>query len=94
MEDFDPKPVTVIVVFLTVLILSGAGIAKLRVSISNEKILPQKHPLRISNDLADRFFGGNQHVNTFIRSDIKSPVILQTMDRFEHELRQMPEVGN
>jgi len=88
------KPVTVIVVFLSVLILSGAGIAKLRVSISNEKILPQKHPLRISNDLADRYFGGTNTLTLLFEGDIKSPVILQTMDRFERELMQMPEVGN
>ncbi len=88
------KPVRIIVVFCIALLVSGIGIARLRVSISNEKVLPVKHPLRISNEIADTYFGGTKTVSLLFEGDCKSPEILKTMDRYEQELLKLPEVGN
>ena len=84
----------VIAVFAIVLVISGIGIARLKVSISNEKILPPSHPLRISNAIADKYFGGTKTVTLLFEGDIKSPAIMKTMDRDEEELKKIPEVGN
>ena len=88
------KPKQIIILFMVVLIVSGLGMLRLKVSISNEKILPASHPLRESNKIADRYFGGTKTVTMLFEGDIKSPEIMKTMDRDERELMQLPEVGN
>ena len=87
------KPRYVIVVFAIVLVVSGIGIARLKVSVSNENILPPSNPLRIANTIVDKDFGGTKTVTLLFEGDIKSPVVMQTMDRYEQELEKIPEVG-
>lgn len=87
------KPVQLIILFGIILIISGIGIIRLKVSISNEKILPASNQLRISNKIADTFFGGTRTITLMFEGDIKSPGIMKTMDRFEKDLLKMPEVG-
>jgi predicted RND superfamily exporter protein len=88
------SPYPLLVIFVIFLVVSGSGIARLKVSINNEKILPRLHPLRISNNIADKNFGGTNTLTLLFEGDIKSPEVLRTMDQFEQELIKIPEVGN
>ncbi len=86
------KPLRIIILFAVLLILVGTGITRLKVSISNEKILPASNQLRISNRIADEYFGGTKNITLLFEGDIKSPSIMKTMDYYEAELLKIPEV--
>jgi len=88
------KPLTLIIIFLCVLIIMGTGIIKLQVSINLEKMMPASHPLRISTDLTNKYFGGTKNISVLFEGDILDPDVMHTMDDFETRLEALPEVGN
>ncbi len=88
------RPLVVVYIFVSFLLLSAVGILSLQVSINMEKMMPQAHPMRISTDIANQHFGGTKTISMLFEGDIISPEVMQTMDVFERELKQIPEVGN
>lgn len=87
-------PKTVITVFALVFLLTGAGIYRLKVSFNNEKMMPASHPLRISTAIANNHLGGAKVISLLFEGDIMDPAVLKTMDRFESELKKLPETGS
>jgi hypothetical protein len=83
-----------IIIFLVVFLILGSGMLRLQVSINNERLLPRSDQLRISTNIANKYFGGTKNINLLFEGDIKDPVILKKMDHYEKELKKMPEVGN
>ncbi len=88
------KPLYVVTAFLVFLLLAGAGISRLRVSINMEEMMPASHPLRIATNIANNHFGGTKHVSVLFEGDVRDPSLMQTMDRFETDLEQMEGVGS
>ena len=88
------SPKRVIAVFAIVLLLTGAGIYRLKVSFNNENMMPASHPLQISTKIANDHLGGTKIISLMFEGDIKDPVLLKTMDRFETELKKLPETGS
>ncbi len=88
------KPRWVILVSVLFLLLVGAGIFRLQVSINLEKMMPSKHPLRISTQIADKYFGGTKNISVLFEGDILDPGLMHSMDDFEKNIKSIPETGN
>lgn len=88
------RPKMVMAAFLVFIVLTGAGMFRLRVSFNNEKIMPASHPLRISTAIANEHLGGTKVISLLFEGDIKDPKVLNDMDRFATELKKLPQVGS
>ncbi len=88
------KPLFVIMAFALVLAISASGIVRLKVGINNERMLPGSHPLRTAVDISNKEFGGIHTLSLLFEGDIMNPEVMETIDRFETTLREIPEVGN
>lgn len=84
----------VVYIFVSFMILAGLGIARLQVSINMEKMMPGKHSLRVSTDIANDKFGGTKNINVLFEGEIMEPEVMQAMDRFETQLEGVEGVGN
>jgi hydrophobe/amphiphile efflux-3 (HAE3) family protein len=78
-------------VLIAVLALTGAFFIK--VDANQDKLFGDKHPLTITTNLIDRFFGGSQSIAVVFEGDIKDPEILKSMEEDKQELLKMPGVG-
>lgn len=87
-------PRRVVYVFVSFMIIAGLGITRLQVSINMEKMMPKKHSLRISTDIANAKFGGTKNINVLFEGEIMESEIMKTMDRFESQLEGIEGVGN
>lgn len=88
------RPKLTVMLFLIFLLVAGAGISRLNVSINMEEMMPSSHPLRISTGIANQHFGGTKYISVMFEGDIRDPEVMQTMDRFGKELSQVRGVGS
>jgi len=88
------NPRKVIYIFVSFMILAGLGITRLKVSVNLEKMMPNKHSLRVSTDIADAKFGGTKNINVLFEGEIMEPEVMQAMDRFETQLEEVEGVGS
>lgn len=87
-------PRRVIYIFVSFMIIASVGISRLQVSINLEKMMPQKHSLRISTDIANAKFGGTKNINVLFEGEIMEPEVMKAMDRFETQLEGVKGVGS
>ncbi|MDD3892379.1 MAG: MMPL family transporter [Bacteroidales bacterium] len=87
-------PRRVIYVFVSFMIIVGLGISRLEVSVNLEKMMPKKHSLRMSTDIANAKFGGTKNINVLFEGEIMDPEVMQAMDRFETQLVEVDGVGS
>lgn len=87
-------PRRVVYIFVSFMIIASVGISRLQVSINLEKMMPQKHSLRISTDIANAKFGGTKNINVLFEGEIMEPEVMKAMDRFETQLEGVEGVGS
>ncbi|MBK7406695.1 MAG: MMPL family transporter [Saprospirales bacterium] len=87
------RPRLVVFAFSLALLLFGAGIFRLQVSMNHEKMMPAQHPLRVSTQIANDHFGGTKNITLLFEGDLKDPALLKRMDQYGRELEQLPGVG-
>jgi predicted RND superfamily exporter protein len=87
-------PRRVVYIFVSFMIIASVGISRLQVSINLEKMMPQKHSLRISTDIANAKFGGTKNINVLFEGEIMEPEVMKAMDRFETQLERVEGVGS
>jgi predicted RND superfamily exporter protein len=83
----------VIVSIIIALILTG-GLFLVKVDANVENYFPAKHPVKVSANLINKYFGGSQNITLLFEGDIKSPELLKRMDYYESELKKTSGVGN
>lgn len=88
------KPGQVIAVFAAFLIIAVSGIARMHVSINNEKMLHASHPLRISTNIANDHFSGTRNISLMYEGDIMDPKVMKSMEQFEQGIKKVDGVGN
>lgn len=88
------SPKKVIAGFLVVMVIVGIGMYRLEVSINHEKMMPKKHSMVVSTDIANQKFGGTKIINILMEGDMMDPEVMQAMDRFEVELKEVEGVGS
>ena len=67
------KPLIVIFLFGSFLLLSGGGIYYLQVNSNSENFLPPSHPFRQATDITNNDFGGTKYLTVLFEGDIKNP---------------------
>lgn len=87
------NPKTVMLSGLLIALVLGAGIIHLKVNINNEEMMPASHPVNVTSRIINENFGGTRFVSLLIQGDIRSPEVMQEMDRLEMQLKQLPGVG-
>jgi len=88
------RPVVVLFVFGSFLLLAGAGIVHLQVDSNSEDFLPPKHPFRQATSIMNNDFGGTKYLTVLFEGDIKNPELLKRLDHYETELKKDSAVGS
>jgi hydrophobe/amphiphile efflux-3 (HAE3) family protein len=88
------QPRRVILVFVALMIFTGAGLFRFKTASDSNKILPENHPFTISLNILNAHFGGNKIISVLFEGDIKDPAILRNLDRYEKELKKIPGIGS
>lgn len=88
------SPKRVIAFFLGLMIVAGIGISRLEVSINLDKMMPKKHSMRVSTDIANEKFGGTKIINVMMEGDMMEPEIMHAMDNFQTQLEGVEGVGS
>ena len=87
------KPGLVIIVFILFLGLSSAGLFFLKIAPDSNKVLPEKHAFNKAINITDSHFGGSKVIYAMFDGDVTDPVLLHSLDRYEQELKMLPNVG-
>jgi len=88
------RPVIILFLFGSFLLLTGAGIVRLQVNSNSENFLPSKHPFRQATSIINKDFGGTKFLTVLFEGDIKDPDLLKRMEYYETELKKDPSIGN
>jgi uncharacterized protein len=88
------KAKSVLIGFTLIFVLAGLGINRLQVTINMENMMAKDHPLRQASIIGNTEFGGNKTISALFEGDIKSPEIMQAMDKIESRLEQQPGIGS
>ena len=88
------NPRKMIIFFIVFIAVSLAGLFNFRVASDFNDILPQKHPYNKSINITNTAFGGSKMINIMFDGDIKDPIILSKMSKYEEELEKTPGVGS
>ena len=88
------RPKTVLIAFSVFFILCTMGLFFFRVTPDSNDVLPKKHSFNQAIAVADQHFGGNKIISVMFDGDAKDPKLLKELDRYEKELKKMPNVGS
>lgn len=88
------KPKQIVWVSLVLLLLTFTGFNKFEISRDFDKILHKDHPYSTAKLLTDENLGGTKNIRLFFKGDVKDPAFLKNLDRYQHELEALPEVGS
>jgi predicted RND superfamily exporter protein len=78
------------VVLTTVMAL---GMIFLRIETNQENFFPQKHPVRAASKIINEKFGGSQTISVMVTGEIKSPVVMRSIDSLTEKLAGEKGVG-
>jgi hydrophobe/amphiphile efflux-3 (HAE3) family protein len=87
-------PKRLVTFFVAFFILCSSGLFFFRVAADTNDVLPKKHPFNQAIDIANKHFGGNKIITVMFEGDAKDPKLLRNLDRYEKELKKMPNVGS
>lgn len=88
------RPKAIIVFAVVSALLISVGIFYVIVDTDPNNYYPDEHPVAYSGRLVNDNLGGAQNISVVFQGDIKDPRIMNKIDTIEHELEEMPEVGN
>lgn len=92
-EVISRHPKKVITVLSILTLLSAIGIFRVVVDTNPNSYYPPDHPTVKVNTIIDKYLGGSQNVAIVYQGDIKDPKIMNKIDKTEHALAQMDEIG-
>ena len=92
-EVISNHPKKVLIVLLLFTLVSAIGIFRVVVDTNPNSYYPPNHPTVKVNNLIDKYLGGSQNVAIVYQGDIKDPKIMNKIDKTEHALAKMDEIG-
>ena len=92
-EVISRHPKKVLTVLLLFTLVSAIGIFRVVVDTNPNSYYPPDHPTVIVNNLIDEKLGGSQNVAIVYQGDIKDPKIMNKIEKTEHALAKMDEIG-
>ncbi|HBY02357.1 MAG TPA: hypothetical protein DEG92_07465 [Rikenellaceae bacterium] len=87
-------PGRIILFFFVFIVITLAGLFNFKAASDFNNILPQKHSYNQSINITNNAFGGSKIINIMFEGDIKDPVILNKMLKYEEELEKIAGVGS
>jgi hydrophobe/amphiphile efflux-3 (HAE3) family protein len=74
-------------------VILSFGIILLRIDTNQENYFPKKHPVRSASQVINSKFGGSQTISVMIDGDIKSPDVMNGIDKLTSQLEMQKGVG-
>ncbi len=87
-------PKRVILGFVLLFLITGAGILLIKVDANIENFFPRKNPVRVSGDLINKYFGGSENISVWFRGDCKDPALLHRLEKYSVTLKTNSGVGD
>lgn len=88
------KPKAIVVISILFSMITGLGTFFLIIDANPENYYTKQHPIAVSTRILNEHFGGSQNVAIMMTGDIKSPEIMENIDRYEREIAKLPDIGN
>ncbi|MBN1757544.1 MAG: RND family transporter [Chitinispirillaceae bacterium] len=92
-EVISRHPKKVLSGLLLFALVSSIGIFRVVVDTNPNSYYPPDHPTVKVNNIIDEHLGGSQNVAIVYEGDIKDPKIMNKIDKTEHALAEMEEIG-
>ncbi len=86
-------PGKILIVTAVFTMVLSSGIALLRIDTNQENYFPKKHPVRMAAHVINSKFGGSQTISVMITGEIKSPAVMNGIDRLTLQLENQKGVG-
>ncbi len=86
-------PKMIITAFALFLVLCSAGLFFLKTAPDFNKVLPENHAYNRAITILDNHFGGSKIIQVMFEGNTTDPFLLQCLDRYEKELKTLPNVG-
>jgi uncharacterized protein len=74
-------------------LLTSSGAFFLKIDTNQENYFPPGHPVRKVSNMINSRFGGSQTISVMVSGDIKSPEVMNGIDRLTSESEKIPGVG-
>lgn len=87
------NPKGIIITSLTLAAVSVVGIFFVVVDTNPNGYYKPDHPTVRINNLIDEHLGGSQSISVVYEGDIKSPEMMKKIDKMEHDMAAMDEIG-
>ena len=84
----------IIIVSLFISICFGSGLAFLGLDANPFSYFKKDNPIKIADNTLNKNFGGSQQFSILFQGDIKDPKILNKMDYYVSELKNIKQVGD
>ncbi|MDD4362459.1 MAG: efflux RND transporter permease subunit, partial [Bacteroidales bacterium] len=88
------RPKRVILGFTVFFAVVVTGLLFFKLSPDTNNILPEKHSFNKAIAVADKNFGGSKTISLMFEADAKEPALLRELERYESELKSLPQVGS
>ncbi|HBG52598.1 MAG TPA: hypothetical protein DDW70_00055 [Rikenellaceae bacterium] len=92
-ESITRHPKRIIAIFILFMGLCSAGLFFFKTAPDSNDVLPQSHSFNKAINILDSHFGGSKMFNVMFQTDVTDPALLNCLDRYEQELREVPGVG-
>jgi predicted RND superfamily exporter protein len=84
----------IIVCAIIVVVLCFIGIPKIKREVNMLDYFSSKHPIRITEEMMEKKFGGSIPVQILVKGDIQDPSVLKEMKKMEEFLKTQDNVHN
>jgi len=74
-------------------VAAASGLAFLQVDTNPVNYYPASSPVAVTSDKVNRYFGGSTELSLMVEGDIKDPAVMKAIDRVDHALSELPQVG-
>jgi len=88
------NPKKILTGFIILFVAFLTGVSFIQIDADTAKMFPKNHPVRITIDLINKYFGGAENISVLVEGDVKDPVLLKKLDSYQTEMAKLPEVGN
>ncbi|MBN1560883.1 RND family transporter [candidate division KSB1 bacterium] len=92
-RGISQHPRSIILTCLLIALISVIGISAIVVDTNPDGYYKADHPTVRVNKLIDEHLGGSQSISVVYKGDIQSPALMRKIDKMEHDMLAMDEVG-
>jgi len=88
------NPILISYFWIILIIMSIVGIFNIKTSVNMADYFRKNNPMRVSEDIMQKQFGGSQPVFVVFKGDMQSPGVLKTMIKTENFMKENPKIDN